>query len=94
MEVSKEVLKERVERDLEFAERKLELVKAKIRAEVEVFLMALKLDFDTEVEESFKRLGELVGLGVFKHASRSVLSYLSLKETIEKLRRALEEGHF
>ena len=85
---------ERLKAEVDLVERQLELVKAKIKAEVEVLLAAINLGLSREVGESLRRLAELVGFRAYEEPHSYPDSYLRLLERRDRLKRELEGGRY
>ena len=88
---SEKKTKEMVLKEMELAEQKTKLLKAKVKAEVQVFITAMDLNDPHETEESFKRIGELLGMHVYKGEHSTWGSLLGLMKHINNLRLALIE---
>ena len=82
--------KEEVLKELEETKRRLELVKTKVKAELQVFTAAMDLNADHEIEESFKRLEELVGKKTYFGEPSTWNSLLGLIRHINNLQASLQ----
>jgi len=78
-----------VEEELQEAKRRLELAKAKVKAEIEVFLTAMNLNDAEEVRESFRRLKTLVEEGW----AYSETSLPKLIKRVNELERVAQSKH-
>jgi len=82
--------KEEVLKELEEAKRRLELVKTKVRAEIQVLTAAMDLNADREIEKSFERLEELVGKGKYYGEPSTWSTLLGLIRHINNLQASLQ----
>ena len=82
--------KEKVLKEMELAKQKLALFKAKIKAEIQVFITAMDLNDPHETEQSFKRIGELLGMHVYRGEPSTWSSLLGLIRHVNDLQARLE----